>query len=221
MYLKFTSAYRHICSTLFLNLPCKNTVQKYINFTDQGCGFNKDVMYNLNRKINLSNMKEHQRYVSIIFDEMKIKSGLGFSSSTGKLVGFSKSGSINQLLLKFENKYAENKENSIVEDPSAIPLASYVTVLMVRSIISLRYVLGHFASVGGLTSSQLYFTIWEGVRQLKSISLKVMAIKADCASPNRKFKRLHAWHSAEDTKDGVIYWTWSVVLVSINNCIFY
>ena len=53
-----------------------------------------------------------------------------------------------------------------MEDPTAIPLASYVTVLMVRGITSsLNYVFGHFASAGCLSSSQLYFTIWDGVRQ--------------------------------------------------------
>ena len=112
LYLKSPSAYGHICSTPFLNLPCKNTVQKYINFTYPGCGFNKNVMYNLTRKIDLPNVKEHQRYVSIIFDEMKIKSGLAFRSSTGKLVGFSESGSINELLLKFETKNAEIKKTA-------------------------------------------------------------------------------------------------------------
>ena len=147
---------------------------------------------------------------SIIFDEMKIKSGLAFSSSTGKLVGFSESGSINELLLKFETKYAENKENSNMEDPTAIPLASYVAVLMMRGITSsLNYVFGHFASAGGLSSSQLYFTIWDGVRQLESVGLKVTAIVADGASPNRMFMRLHARNSEENTKDGVIYWTWN------------
>ena len=89
-------------------------------------------MYNLTREIDLPNIKEHQRYVSIIFDEMKIKSGLAFSSSTGKLVGFSESvthflknqPAFNELLLKFETKYAESKENSNMEDPTAIQLAS-------------------------------------------------------------------------------------------------
>ncbi|XP_065647648.1 uncharacterized protein LOC136077071 [Hydra vulgaris] len=207
LYLKSPNAYRHICSTPFLNLPCKNTVQKYINFTDPGCGFNKDVMYNLTKKIDLPNIKEHQRYVSII---VEIKSGPSFSSSTRKLVGFSESGSINELLWNFEKKYTENKGKSNVEDSTDIPLASNVTVLMVRGITSsLKYVFGHFASAGGLSSSQLYFTIWDGVRQLESVGLKVMAVVADGASPNRKFMRLHSWKSEENTKDGVIYWTWN------------
>ena len=81
---------------------------------------------------------------------------------------------------------------------------------MVRGItFSLSYVFGHFASAGGLSSSQLYFTIWDGVRQLESVGLKVMAIVAIVASPNRKFMRLHAWNSEENTKDGVIYWSWN------------
>ncbi|XP_047142661.1 uncharacterized protein LOC124816953 [Hydra vulgaris] len=210
LYLKSPRAYRHICSTPFLNLPCKSTIQKYINFTDLGCGFNKDVLSNLAIKIDLPNIKDHQRHVSIIFDEMKIKSGLAFSSSTGKMVWFTEIGSINELLVEFENKYSESKEKSQVEDPTDRPVASYVTVLMVRGITSsLKYVFRHFASHGGLMSSQLYFTIWEGVRQLESIGLKVIAIAADGASPNRKFMRLHAWNTKKNTKDGVIYWTWN------------
>ncbi|XP_047138862.1 uncharacterized protein LOC124814841 [Hydra vulgaris] len=81
---------------------------------------------------------------------------------------------------------------------------------MVKGITSsLKYVLGHFASAGGLSCSRLYFTVWDGIRQLESVGLKVMAIVADGASPNRKFMCLHAWKSQENTKDGVIYWTWN------------
>ena len=36
-----------------------------------------------------------------------------------------------------------------------------------------------------------------------------MAIVADGASPKRKFMRLHAWNSEENTKGGVIYWIWN------------
>ena len=40
---------------------------------------------------------------------------------------------------------------------------------------------GHFASSSGMTSSQLYHVIREGVNLLESIDLKVLAIVADGA----------------------------------------
>ena len=57
---------------------------------------------------------------------------------------------------------------------------------------------GHFASSSGMTSSQLYHVIREGVNLLESIDLKVLAIVADGALTNRKFFKLHHWEKKEN-----------------------
>lgn len=209
LYLKSPGTYNGVLKQ-FLNLPSKNTLLKYINFTNPGCGFNPDVIGNIARQFD-EKFKSHQKQVSLVVDEMKIKSGLVFSTTTGRLVGFCEEGSVNDILTEFEKKFNDTGEEKVSLDSEDKPLASYATALMVRGITSnLHYVFGHFASSSGLTSSQLYHVIWEGISQLEAIGLKVLAVVADGASTNRKFYKLHHWESKENvSEDGVIYWTWN------------
>ena len=127
------------------------------------------------------------------------------------MVGFSEEGSINDLLSDFERDYNEDSNVKANPDPMKRPLASYVTTLMVRGISSsLYYAFGHFASSSGLTGTQIYNVIWEGVCQLEAIGLKVMAVVADGASSNRKFMKIHQWEKQENvSSDGVVFWTWN------------
>ena len=96
----------------FLNLPFKNTLLKYINFTNPQCGFNKDIISRLMDAVDFGSIKEYQKNVSLIFDEMKIKSGLIFCKSTGKLVGFSEMGDINDVTSGFERTVREEKTSA-------------------------------------------------------------------------------------------------------------
>ena len=68
---------------------------------------------------------------------------------------------------------------------------------MVRGVFfKLDFPFAHFATVG-ITADLLFPIVWEGVRQLESIGLKVICITADGASPNRKFFRMH--HERKDS----------------------
>ena len=204
IYLKSPGAYKHIKSMGFLNLPCKNTLLKYINFTNPQCGFNKDIISRLMDAVDFGSIKEYQKNVSLIFDEMKIKSGLIFCKSTGKLVGFSEIGDINDVTSGFERTVREEKTSA--SEPS---LARYVIVFMVRGIFSsLCYPFGYFASEG-FKSDQIYHCAWEAIRILEAIGLKVRAVVADGASPNRKFIRLHNMIDNGNMEDGVVYWAWN------------
>ena len=79
---------------------------------------------------------------------------------------------------------------------------------MVRGLFSsLCYPFGHFASEG-FNSDQLYHCAWEAIGILESLSLKVRAVVADGAAPNRKFMKLHRLIGDENVKNGIVYWTW-------------
>ena len=54
--------------------------------------------------INFDHIEEYKRNVSLLFDEMKIKSGLVFCSTTGKLVGLCEMGDVNDALAEFARK---------------------------------------------------------------------------------------------------------------------
>lgn len=80
LYLKSPGTYNGVLKQ-FLNLPSKNTLLKYINFTNSGCGFNPDVIDNIARQFD-EKTKSHQKQVTLVVDEVKIKSGLNLSTTT-------------------------------------------------------------------------------------------------------------------------------------------
>ena len=148
-------------------------------------------------------MKECEKNVSLIFDEMKIKSGLVFCKTTGKLVGFTEMGSINDALNEFERRCDSDKEGR----DSELNLAQYVIVFMVRGIFSsLCYCFGHFASEG-FNSDQIYTCAWNAIMILEPIGLR--SIVSDGASPNRKFYNVHKLDDCSNEVDGVVHWTWN------------
>ena len=85
----------------FFFLPCKNTLSSYINFTDLGCGFNIDVISRLLQQVKFDEIGKFEKNFSLIFDDMKTKSGLDFSKTAGKLVEFCEMGGINGEIKKF------------------------------------------------------------------------------------------------------------------------
>ena len=202
LYLKSPSTYKQLRSNSFLMLPCKNTILKYVNFTDPGCGFNKDILEQLVKALDYSNLADYQKNVSLVFDEMKIKSGLVFCSSTGKLIGFTDLNDTGTLIQEFHQQLLDKSENC--------SLAKYVIVYMVRGIfMNFCFAFGHFASEG-FSSEYLYHTTWEAIEILESLNLRVRTIVSDGASPNRKFYKLHQLSNGQNsTKQGFIYWTWN------------
>ena len=160
IYLKSPGAYKHIKSMFFLNLPCKNTLLKYINFTNPQCGFNKYIISGLMDAVDFGSIKEYQENVSLIFDEVKIKSGLIFCKSTGRLAGFSKMGDMNDATSGFERSVREEKTSA-----SELSLARYVIVFLVKGIFSsLCYPFGYFPS-GAIHKGCLHIKGGRGVRQ--------------------------------------------------------
>ncbi|XP_065652969.1 uncharacterized protein LOC136080281 [Hydra vulgaris] len=148
-------------------------------------------------------MKDYEKNVSLIFDEMKIKSGLMFCKTTGKMVGFTDMGPVNDTLNEFHRRF----DRRITERNSELNLAQYVIVFMARGIFSsLCYYFGHFASEG-FKNDQIYSCAWNAIMILESIGLKVRAIVSDGATANRKFYNLHKMEDSSNISEGVVYWT--------------
>ena len=211
IYLKSPGTYKHIRNSPFMSLPCKNTLLKYINFTDPGCGFNPDIIARLIESLDLDNITDYERNVSIPFDEMKIKSGPVFCTTTGKLVGVCDMGGINDAISEFSRKCSSSED----EESSDQTLAQYAIVFMVRGIFSsVCKAMGYFVSPA-FTSDQTYPCVWEAVRILECIGLKVREMVADGASPNRKFFRIH--NNGDNVKGGVVYWCWNKCSPGMSN----
>ena len=175
--------------------------------------------------INFDEIKDFERNVGLIFDEMKIKSGLVFCKTTGKLVGFTEMGPINDELESFSRLCekevdTESQSKNLRNEKKEKDLAKYVIVFMVRGLFipHLQYAFGHFASEG-FDSDQIFPCALEAIRILESIGLYTRFITADGASPNRKYFRLHALPDGINMKHDVIFWTWN--LFATSRCIYF
>ncbi len=100
----------------------------------------------------LDSCPEEEKNVAVLFDEMKIKSGLVYGVQFGKIVGFTDVGDISNEVSSFERHCRGVKE------PTE---ASHVLVFMVRGLFSSLHVpVPHYATTG-VSSDQLYPCISE------------------------------------------------------------
>ena len=120
-------------------------LSKYISFTDIITRLNPDIIEILVAEIKWTEMRDHEGNCSLLLDEMKIKSGLMPSRTTGKLIGFLEIGDINNELLDFERKFW-GKE---------IDLATQILALMGRGIFSHFSFATEYFSSKGFNSNQL------------------------------------------------------------------
>lgn len=128
---------------------------------------------------------------------MKVKKDLVYNKHTSQIVGFVNPGSTEQQLLALEQE----------ERSAASPLATHVLQFMVRGIcMRLDYTVSHFAT-SSLSVEQLYPIVWDVIRAVESMGLKVIIVTADGASQNRKFFRMHQDPSGSNVSNGITYKT--------------
>ena len=169
---------------------CEVATQKYIvfyNYThvfDASPGFNFKLLEKICKDIEFDTLPAFKKNVSVVFDKMKIKSGLVYTSK-GTLVGFCDLGELNNGLQRFQQ---------MSTDLSKPTIASHVFAVMVRGIFTrLQSPFGYFPCTA--MSDQLYNIIWEGVEMLHTVGLHVRAFVSDGASTNRKFYEQSSQHN--------------------------
>ena len=139
----------------------------------------------------ISTLKEFQKCVVVILDEMYIKEGLVYNKYSGALLGFTDLGSINNLLTEFEQSLASESD---------IPfkaLSKTMLVFMVRGLfINLQFPYAQFAC-SSVTGDQIFNPFWECIMCLERCGFMVAATTANGASPNRTFMGIH--HNPDST----------------------
>ena len=191
---KSSSAYNTLRKSPFVKLPHEATLRKYMQFTTPKTGVNPEVLNFIYNDWKLHDLPPHQKNITLVFDEMQIKSGLVYSKSSGKLVGFTDHGSISNELENFDLRCKESmhKGDSELDADKAKPqLASQVLVLMARGICSSMRVPVAYFPTRSANSHQLYHCLWPAVKYLSSMGLTVRAFVCDGASWNRKFFNHH------------------------------
>ena len=126
-----------------------------------------------------------QRYIVLLFDEMKIQSNLVFDKHTNELIGF----------------------------VNIDELETHVLVFYVRGLATeLKFCAAYFATTGDtsyqIISYQIMPLFWKVVSLLEiCCSLQVVATVSDGASFNRKFYRMHRGLHRNAVDDSVVYKT--------------
>ena len=176
-----------------MKLPHPSILHPYTHFADPTTGFNAAMLNRVVQDNYILSCPVHERNVSLLFDEMKVKAGLAFSVRSGKVIGFTDVGSLANEVADFERKCRGESEPAV---------ASHVLVLMVLGIFSsLHAPVGYYPSTG-VSSDQLYPCMWEAIVFLELAGFQVRALVSDGASPNRKFYRLH---SSEATTEATYF----------------
>ena len=172
---KSPSCYEELRNSGILVLPSQRTLRDYRNFIRPKRGFQESVLQELTAMTDT--YFDVQRYIVLLFDEMKIMSNLVFDKVTGELIGYVDLGDpdINFATL--------DKTDAV---------ATHALVFLVRGVCTeLKFSLAYFAT-NGITAAQIMPLFWEAVCILElTCNLWVVAATSDGASPNRSFYRMH------------------------------
>ena len=172
---KSQSCYEELRNSNILVLPSLRTLRDYKNCIRPTTGFNEDIINDLT---NITDKYFNtERYITLLFDEMTLKSNLVFDRNTSELIGFTDLGDPDLNFATLDN----------CDD-----LATHTLVFMARGICTkLKYCMSYFATVN-VTSYQLFSLFWEAVFILElKCNLWVVAVTADGASANRAMFRMH------------------------------
>ena len=205
IYNKSSSTYNLIRNSPFLKLPHKSTLKKYMSFTTPQVGVNPEVLNFISTDWKLDELEQYKCNVTLVFDEIKLKSDLAYSKTSGKLIGYTDLGPISNELEQFESRLNAAQESEDTEpegtsstqsdnntkQPMQPQIATQMLVLMARGIFSsLRIPVAYFPTTNA-KSHQLYHCIWPTVKAISLLGLTVRAFVADGASWNRKFFTHH------------------------------
>ena len=80
-------AYEELRKSRFLGLPHRTTLNRYTSFTSSGAGFNLDIIKRLYGDLKVSILQRYEKQAILLLDEIKTKSGLEYSKSTGCIAG--------------------------------------------------------------------------------------------------------------------------------------
>ena len=147
---KSKSVYEELRSSNILRLPSTRTLRDYQNFIRPKAGFRRQVLDAL-----IDQTKDYfdvERYVCLMFDEMKIRSNLVFNKDTEKLIDFTDLGDP-------DVNFNELKETT--------NLATHTLAFYIRGLSTiLKFFLAHFAT-DTVSASELVPIFWDAVSYLE------------------------------------------------------
>ena len=178
----------------FVILPSQRRLRDYKNYIRPQQGFNHEIIRELQTKI--KEFSDIERFMVILFDEMKIQENLVWSKHSGDLTGFVDLGDI-------DVNYATLQKRDAI--------ANHVLVFLLRSVVNpFKFSLANFATTN-VTSSQIFPLFWKAVAICETqCDIKIVAATCDGAAANRKFFTMHFSMTYDDelnTDTDVVYRT--------------
>ena len=184
LHLKFLSsgAYHALRSSHFLTLPSERSLRDYTHVVSGRAGFYPELNIQLLNEANIR--EEKDRYIVLIWDEMKIKEDLVFDKHNIELIGFINCGSINSYMDNVERQCESTEDN-------VRGVASHMLLFMVRGLFTtLEFPYSQFPTTG-VSAHKLFPMVWEAVYNLEALGFRVVAFSCDGATSNRKFFSMH------------------------------
>ena len=192
LYLRHQSprAYDLLRSSGCIKLPSQRTLRDYTYHISTTAGFCTEIDKILMEDSRVASLKEFQKHVCILGDEMHIKEDLVYDKFSGELVGFVNLGDINEHLSQLEMHLKDNSSNS----PA---LATSVLVFMVRGLFTnLKFPYATFPCQS-THGDQIVPLFYEAIFHLERCGFRVVGTTLDGYSAYRRFFRL----MAADTSD--------------------
>ena len=171
-----SASYHALRSSDVLVLPSERTLRDFTHFVKAKPGFQPEIDEQLCQEAKIHSIPDFQKYVCLVFDEIKVKEDLIYDKHSIELLGFVKIGDINDHLSRYES--------SATSKPK---LATHMLTFMVSGIMSnLEFPYVSFPC-SSLSGDQLYTLVWGCVRRLEACGFKVVCLTCDGAAANRKF----------------------------------
>jgi hypothetical protein len=121
--LKSSGAYGALRSSGVLVLPSERTLRDYTHWIKADSGFVNAVEKQMMDEVKMDSLPEFQKFVCLLFDEVRIKEQLVYDKHTCQIIGFVDLGEVNNELLDMERS-----EKGVVQQC----LAKNILVFMVR-----------------------------------------------------------------------------------------
>lgn len=178
-----SSTYHALRSSGVLVLPSERTLRDYTHWIEADSGFVDEVDDQLRTEVKIDTLKEYQKHICLLFDEVKIREDLVYDKHSFKIIGFVNLGRINNRLLELEKLMKDDPQPSVARN---------MLVFMVRGLfLKIEFPYAQFPC-SSLSGDMIYPLVWECISRLEACGFKVLALTADGASCNRKFFKMHS-----------------------------
>ena len=120
--------------------------------------------------VHIDTCLEREKCVTLLMDEMYIREDIVYEKHSGRMIGYSNLGEVNNQLTKFEQDI-----HCTTASEQGRALAKTMVVIMVRGLFTkMQFPYAQFPS-SHLTGDQLYDLFWEAVGRIENCGLKAEA----------------------------------------------